>query len=398
MRRLLAIGLLALLAIPALARPRTYLIIPFENVSGRPDLDWIGESLAETMRDALGSYNLPSVSREEREAAAHQLALPPSGRMTKASVIELGRQADADVVVFGRFEIELADEAGPPAEGNLTIRAESIDLVRTNRGPVWVETGAMAELSRLQSTLGWRLLQFAAPDDTSARDEFLENHPPVRIDAIENYIRGLLAPDLEQKHRYFTLAVNLEPEFSQPCFQLGQMQWEENSYRVAAQWLERVKPSDARYMEANFLLGLARYHSGDHAGALAAFELVANAIPLEQVYNNLALAQFREGIPNAAIESLLWVLNRVPSDPDYHFNLGYMIWRQGDVDGAAEHFATALELDPHDVDAQELLERSNNGQGPRRGDLSGEGLERLKEDFSVDAYRSLLAAAEPEIR
>ena len=84
-------------------------------------------------------------------------------------------------------------------------------------------------------------------------------------------------------------------------------------------------------------------------------------------YNNLALTQFKEGIPDAAIESLLWVLQKNAADPDYHFNTGYLLWRQGDVDGAAEHFAATLKLDEYDVDARELLGRCKKGEGPRRG-------------------------------
>ncbi len=392
MRRLLALIPAWIGLATALPGAGTYLVVPFENASQRPDLDWIGESIAETIREALGSYDLPVVSREDWEYAAHNLQIRPAGRLTKASLMTLGVESGAEFVVHGRFEIS-GDASQPPPEKALSIRGASIDIERTMAGPEWEASGRMADLSRLQSLLAWRILRSVAPDKSPAEEEYLENLPPIRIDAIENYIRGLLAPDLDQKHRLFTLAVNLEPEFSQPSFQLGRMHWEDGNYRAAAQWLERVQPTNSHYLEANFLLGLCRYSSGDYAGSLAAFEMVAASVPVPSVYNNLALAQFKEGIPQAAIESLEWALDREPGDADYHFNIGYLLWRQGDLDSAKERFAAALKLEPSDIDAAKLLERCEHGRGPRRGDLSGQGLERLKMVFGPESRLADLNAA-----
>jgi hypothetical protein len=60
------------------------------------------------------------------------------------------------------------------------------------------------------------------------------------------------------------------------------------------------------------------------------------------------------------------------------------------MDSAVGPLELALELDPQDADAREFLERCRTGQGPRRGDLSGEGLERLKERYEPEAYRAAL--------
>jgi hypothetical protein len=72
-----------------------------------------------------------------------------------------------------------------------------------------------------------------------------------------------------------------------------------------------------------------------------------------------------------------------PEDSDYQFNAGYLLWKQGDLAGAEARFRRALEIDPGDVDAELLLERCIRKNGPRRGDLSDEGLERLKENYQI---------------
>lgn len=379
MWRLLALCLLVPLALAA-ARPASYLVVPFYNSSGNPNLDWIGESVAETIRDALATFDVAVVSREQRQAAAHRLSLRSAGLLTKASIIKLARECGAGEVIYGRFEFRSAGEESGRPRGALKLVAHSIRLDRFAPGPEWKTGGDIATLSQLQTRLSWMVLRYAAPQAAPTEQQYFEDRPPVRIDAMENFVRGLLAAGLEEKHRYFTRAVDLEPEFSQACFHLGKMQWEDASYRVAAKWLERVKPSDAHYPEANFLLGLSRYYTGEYAGAQAAFDLVARSAPTVEVYNNLGLAQFRLGMP-AAIESLKWALGRRPTDPDLHFNTGYVLWRQGDLDGAAAQFLAVLKLDPEDAEARRMLARCRLGRGPRRGDLSTEGLERLEEVF-----------------
>jgi tetratricopeptide (TPR) repeat protein len=394
MWRLLALVLLFLSSLSG-ANAETSLIVPFHNISESPSLDWIGESISETIREALVSYDVLVLTREEREEAAHLLSLGPAARPTKASVMKLGTELDAGQVVHGEFEWTPEDGSSSPSKGLLRITAHVVDLNRLVRGPDLVEDGAMSDLAEMQTRLAWKTFQYLLPDKCPEEKEFFASRPPVRIDAMENYIRGLLAPALEQRHRFFTQAVRLDPEFSAPCFQLGRMRWEGNSYRVASQWLERVSPDDAHYLEANFLLGICRYRRGDYAGALAAFDLVAESVPLNEVRNNLGAAQFRRRLPGA-LGNLLRALDGDPGDSDYHFNVGYVLWNQGDLPAAQERFRAALEIDPEDADAQQMLQRCLNESGPRRGDLSSEGLERLKENYEEVAYRQLRADFEAE--
>ena len=380
MRRLAALGIACLALSGGLGAAERYLILPFHNASGAANLDWIGEAFAEAAREALEAHGVPVVPRSERERAARRLGLPLDRALLKGSLIRLGMEAQADWIVFGRFEFSPAPGSGEPARGSIHVRAESLDLKRVMAGPVHEEAAPMRELSRLLGRLAWKLLRDARPETAPPMEEFLERHRPVRLDALENYIRGLLAPELEQKHRFFALAANLEPEFALPCFELGRMQWDENNYRAAARWLKRVPPDSSRYLEARFLLGLCRYHVGDYERAREDFEAVADAVPGPAIFNNLALAWYRTMVPNA-VEALLWAVDRDPEDPDLRFNAGYLLWREGRFAEAASHLEKALEINPGDVAARRLLLRCRKSEGPRRGDLSMEGAERLKEYF-----------------
>ena len=91
-------------AVPAAAQ--TFLVVPFENGSRESDLNWVGESFAESLAESLETNGHTALGREERLAALERLGLPPNGPLTRASALRLGEEAGADWVVLGRYEIE----------------------------------------------------------------------------------------------------------------------------------------------------------------------------------------------------------------------------------------------------------------------------------------------------
>jgi tetratricopeptide (TPR) repeat protein len=215
----------------------------------------------------------------------------------------------------------------------------------------------------------------------------------VRVDAVENYVRGLLAASVDQKHRFFTQAARLDERFSQPCFQLGKIYWEKQEYRVAAGWLARVKRSDSHYLESQFFLGLCRYYNGDYLLASQAFQTVGVWVPLNEVWNDLGAALSRLGLPSAA-ENFTKALEGDSADPDYRFNLGYVLWKSGKFDAAAESFRSVLDRSPNDNEATSFLGRALRKDGPHPGDARTEGRERVKTNYEETAYRQLKAALE----
>jgi len=210
------------------------------------------------------------------------------------------------------------------------------------------------------------------------------------VDAIESYFRGLLAVSPEQKHRLFTQAARLDSRFSQPCFQLGRLYAEKKDYRVAVGWLERVNRGDSHYLEAQFLLGICRYYTGDFEGAETAFRLVSQEAPLNEVFNNLGAAQSRRN-GSDTLDNFKKALEGDSADPDYHFNLGYALWKRGQWESAANSFRAALTRKPSDTEATTMLGRCLSKSAPRPGDPRSDGLERLKLNFEETAYRQLKA-------
>jgi tetratricopeptide (TPR) repeat protein len=372
-------------------RAETVLALPFFNHSKSANLDWIGESISETVRDALSSEGLLVLDREDRLEAYRRLSLRPGAEVTHASIIRIGESLDASTVVYGYYEL-LPDEAGKEqSKSSLRITARILDLQHTRQGPAFSELGALEDLATMEVRLGWQALEQLHPKTAPPEEEFLKARPPVRLDAVENYVRGLLAASPEQRHRFFTQAARLDAHYSQPCFQLGKTFWDQKEYGIAARWLERVSRSDSHYLEAQFFLGLCRYYGGDFKGAEQAFQLVAASVPLNEVFNNLGAAQAQRNDSAAAGASFRKALEGDDADPDYHFNLGCVLWQSGEYPAAVESFRAVVARNPDDAEATVMLGRALKQEGPRPGDPRTQVRERLKTNYEETAYRQLQA-------
>ncbi len=394
MRRWLA-HTLFVCALTICARADTFVVLPFFNVSKNASLDWIGESLSESIREALASGGQLALDREERVEVYRRLSIHPYSLLTRASVIKIADTLGAEQVIYGQFDLKAAPSGQPASKGSLQILARLIDLKRARQGSEYGEVGALEELAVLQRHLAWQTLQFVIPKTAPSEADFSSRHPAIRIDAIESYIRGLLATTAEEKHRLFTQAARLDQAFSQPCFQLGKLHFQKKEYKLAAEWLGKVSSTDVHFREANFLSGLCLYHTGDFPGAQSAFQRVAAVVPLNEVYNDIGAAQSRRNLPEA-LDNFKKAMEGDPSDPAYQFNVGYALWRHSDFDVAAERFRAAIERDPQDAEAAAMLDRCLKRSGPRPGDTKTERLERLKTNYEESAWWQLKAALQPE--
>ena len=367
----------------------TFVVLPFANVSkNAQSVTWVGDSLSETLRETLAAGGAIALDRDERDEAFKQLGIKQHVLLTRASMIKIASALDADQVVYGEFEL-----MPPPAttstgtRGSLRVSAHVLDLKRMHQGPEFSELGAMEDLANIQVRLGWRTLQFVLGTNAPKEAEYIASHPRLRLDAIENYVRGLLATTKDQKLRFLSQAVHLEPNFSQPMFRLGMLHYEQREFRPASEWFVKVKSTDSHYREAVFLSGVCRYSQGDYAAAQAAFEQLAKDVPLASVINNIGVCQAKRNLPEA-LSTLERAIEADGSDLTGHFNAGFVLWKQVQFDKAATHLREALERDPSDGEAKQLLERCEKKSGPRPRERI-EMQERLKTEYEESAYLQL---------
>jgi len=383
-------GLLAAAALAVGApAPESLLVLPFANATSNRQLDWVGDSISEILIESLAAENVEVVAPEVRDQAMDDAGLRRYALITRASAIEAAIQANASLVLYGSFEVRQT-AAGSGSAALLRIHAHLLDARRLVRRGSFLVEKPLAELSRAQTSLAWQALRALRPDWLLSEEEFGRSHPAVRLDALENYARGLRAENLEQKHRFLATAARLAPDFSPVLYQLGRLNLLGfRDYSAAASWFEKVNSSDIHHRESVFYLGYCRYRTGEFAAAAAAYRRLAAVAPLPEVLNNLGAVLLRLNDPEA-LPALRAAAEANPADPDIAFNLGYALWRNGSFDEAAEALRRSLQAGD-DANATVLLGRCLQRQGPRPGEIRLEGLERLKGEYNDAAWRALRA-------
>ena len=82
-------------------------MIPFENTSPTPGLEWLGESFPDTFRAHLDSPVLYVVSRDERlRAYDRQGDSRRRASASRATIYRLAEQMDVDYVVLGSYSYD----------------------------------------------------------------------------------------------------------------------------------------------------------------------------------------------------------------------------------------------------------------------------------------------------
>jgi len=360
---------------------RTLVVIPFENSSPTPGLEWLGEGFAETLRWQLDSPLLYVATREERLRAYDRQGIPAGLHPSRATLFRLAEQMDVDYTVLGsyRFEGDI-----------LTVKAQFLDMRAPKLLPEVTEYEGLTNLGSLESALAWDLLHQIRPDFALPKDKYVAGIPPQRLDALDAYVHGVLASDTDEKIRYFLEAVRISPAFAEAWLELGKAYFANEAYGSASAALQKVPASATIAREANFYLGLSSCARGDLDTAQKAFEFVVARLPLAEVYNNLGVVGARRGQKRSAADFERAIEND-PSDPDYHFNLGLAMGRAGDRVRAAREMRTVLEHRPGDAEARALLDSFNSaaGSGPNNPTATKYPPERLKVEYQENAFRQM---------
>ncbi|HEX8815524.1 MAG TPA: tetratricopeptide repeat protein [Terriglobales bacterium] len=332
---------------------RTILIIPFDNVSKAPGIEWVGDSFPELLQERLDSPSLYVLSREDRIRAYDRVGIPMELHPSRATIYRVAEQLDVDYVLLGSYTFDGRE---------FQTTGQLLDMRRQHLLPATTESGALTDLIKVETALAWDVLHALRPDNAIAREAFVSLAPPIRLDAFQHYIRGIVAASAADQIQQFHEALRLSPSYPEASLRLGKVYYGDHQYEQAVTALARVPSSSPLAREANFYLGLAAYGHGDYARAETAFSFVAARLPLAEVYNNLGVVISHRD-KKTALEYFRKAVNEDPTNPDYHFNLGIELYQQNDAANATRQLRECLSLWPQDTEARSLLE-SVSAQGP----------------------------------
>ena len=365
----------------------TLLVMPFENHSKVAGADWISEACPEVLAQRMSSLKVYVIGRDDRVFAFDRAGVPVAVRPSRATTFRVAEQMGADYVVLGSYEV---------TDSTFQVTAQLLDVKGLKLHPVIQSQGPLADFVDLQTGVAWLLLHEMPTPPQGTQQQFVKAAPPIRLDAFESYVRGVVTTSRQSKIHYFKEALQLNPSYSVATLELGKVYYDSHDYEQAAVCLSRVPKDDPSSGEATFLLGMSEYYRGSLDRAYVAFNSLVTRLPLTEVYNNLGVVDARRGKHATAEEYFSKAVTADPSDPDYRFNYALALFKSGDSSGAARQLHEELLHRPTDAEAKSLLDVISRGVAPPSSSSTASAsnqpripIERIKRNYDETSYRQL---------
>jgi tetratricopeptide (TPR) repeat protein len=405
MRKVLILFLflsIAIVSVRAQDNADTVMILPFENVSGKPEFNWVGESFADALSDLLKVPGLNVVTNAERKSIQQRLKVPLTNLPSLATALKLARESRATLLVAGKYDIK-------PAEGetaaSLTITSK---IIRVNEGRFLSEDmpdgkriqrdinlfDALANLQTMQGQLAYQVLYQRDKALPFSQNQFIETANKVPSRAFEAYIKGLLTTDAQARENFFKNAMRLYTEakpgenYAAAALELGHFYLNQRQNQNAVDYFSRVSNeiqrcleeaeknrklaqcNDAIYAEATFYTTLIYWQQGRYEQALAVLRPMAEDLKLTSVYNTLGAISIQasrsekknkgnsEKLLQEGLEFLRKAAESAPEDAAPRYNYGLALFLNNNFKEAAEQFRPVLAMNPRDGEAFYLLAKS----------------------------------------
>ena len=396
-RRLLPVLLLTLCLLPASARSqepsaepeavapargRLILILPFENNTGQPNLDWIGEGAADIFSRRLDAAGFLTINRDDRLYALDRMGLPPDFGPSRATTIRIAQLLDADSVIIGSYKL---------TGDQFTASARILDMhkLALTKKPI-ERKGQLKDLLDTLNGLAWDVARTLDPTYSVAERTFLAADAPLGPGAFENYIRGMIAEAPADRISHLSDAVKLCPTFTPARLELGKAYFANQDYQSAATTFGQMPRDAPNALEADFDRGLAFFYTAQYLKAEDAFAFVATQLPLAEVVNNEGVAASRRGRDGTAL--FRQAIAADPHDEDYHFNLALALLKKNDRTGAASEIDAALKLRSSDNDARQIAAALKKPASVKAVSANSGGddslpLERIKRNYNETEFR-----------
>jgi TolB-like protein/Tfp pilus assembly protein PilF len=353
------------------ARSIRLAVLPFANLSGDPEQEYLSDGLTQEMIAQLGRLHPQSLSVIARTSVMHY-------KKSEAPIDQIGRELRVDYVLEGSAQQEA---------GRIRIAAELIQV--RDQTQLWADVyeRELAGILALQSDVAQKVAGALALKLLPAEQARLADVRSVNPEAHDAYLKGsyhwkkLTPTELDTAQRYFELALAKDPSYASAYEglawvwsarqQMGITPPREAGPKAKVAALQAVALDDAS-AEAHEALALVRtWTEWDWAGAepewKRALELDPNGATMHSYYAHFLAITGRseEAIPHSQRALELDPFNALLHS--LHAGVLNYLGRYEEAEAAAR---TALELQPDAPVGASQLEAALFGQGKRADHLA----------------------------
>lgn len=295
------------------------MVLPFENTSGKPEFNWVGESFALSLSELLRVPGLNVVSNSERKVTQQRLRVPLASLPSLATSLKMARDSGATLLVTGKYNIV-------PAQGDTAATVNTtVKIVRVNEGRFLAEeidgrliqrdiilNDALGNLQTMQGQIAYQILYQRDKSSLAySQNDMVVAASKIPARAFEAFIKGLLTQAPEQRENFFKNALRIFSEttpdstFVEAALELGHLYLGQQKFNDAVDAFERVASAnracrergksgnrivqcnDESFAEASFYIGLIQWRQQNYEQALAVLRPLAEDLKLTSVYNML---------------------------------------------------------------------------------------------------------------
>src|SRR5262245_57381518 len=127
-------------------KSETLVVLPFENRSHAPGLDWLGEAFSEVLSQRLASPTLYVIPRKDRRYAFERLGVPQNVALSRATLFKIAEQIDVDKALLGSYSYD---------GGTFHARAQVLDMRSLRSQAELTESGPHTKVLDVMSALVW---------------------------------------------------------------------------------------------------------------------------------------------------------------------------------------------------------------------------------------------------
>lgn len=294
-------------------------VISFNNITSRPDDDWIGSGIAETVTaDLKNIEGLTVIGRERIFDVLRRWNIKLDDEIDTAQVTSIGREIGARWIVTGGYQ-RIGEMLRITAR---FVEVESGEVIKT----VKID-GRMSDIFDLQDKIVYELSRDLNLSLRSGEREGIEEKETDNVEAYEAFVKGDIAmfggsqAAMDESIRQFERAIELDPKYAHAYAGLGY----------------------ALFLKGQFLSRPEMFERG--------IGYLQKSIELKPMlvdgYSGLGMAFVALGREDDAIGALRRALSFAPQDPQVHGALGRALMiGKGKFREAAVEFETALKLNP----------------------------------------------------
>ncbi len=322
------------------------MVVPFDNLSPEGTHGWVGDAIAESLSSHLRLVGHDVVSSEDWQELRHQEGIENGAPLTLAVLMEIGKESGADRVVMGSFRGK---------DGRLEITAQVIDVATGDKLGVIEDYGKLEDLVEIENQLAKNLLRLEGGRVPEAHRLAVERRKALPFEAYEDYVRAKIVDSPTKRRELLESALAIYPDFADAALLLGQVLLEQDDLERVIEVLSMIPPEDPAYREAYFTMGVAYLEADQTRLAVEIFTRLSEQEKAACFLNNLAVAYFRRGEIEEAVDAFREAAELEPSTEPYPFNMGWSAWRSERKHEARHWLTTATQIEPKDAEAFFLL-------------------------------------------